>query len=278
MAQLRHSAGHRRHAWSGKYRGQTQKWFALRFTGDGERDRHRASRPAAMSRNSSNGAGRRCRTLPDLVVPFKRASTSAWSRNSRKLDLKIGHRMQGECGSRYCASSRLQGLQLFEMAAELVARASSASCGDIFLRRSFDFGVSKVAIEILARHRAVGEHCQAGRTDFGKAAGDTTGSRAPPRKMVTMPGRSVVTSGAWPPRCPCRLRRRASPPDRHRRRTARFGRDELENAARPCRSLPSYCPTPRPRASCPSRPLPRSFRPCRTRPPADGRTCLRPDP
>ena len=22
------------HAWSGKYRGQTQKWFALRFTGD----------------------------------------------------------------------------------------------------------------------------------------------------------------------------------------------------------------------------------------------------
>ena len=30
-------------AWKGKYRGQKQKWYALRFTGDGERDRHRAS-------------------------------------------------------------------------------------------------------------------------------------------------------------------------------------------------------------------------------------------
>ena len=46
-------------AWKGKYRGQTQKWYALRFTGKDSRDRHRAIRPAATSRNSSTGAGRR---------------------------------------------------------------------------------------------------------------------------------------------------------------------------------------------------------------------------
>jgi putative (di)nucleoside polyphosphate hydrolase len=60
-------------AWKGKYRGQTQKWFAFRFTGDeGEIDIARpgdghepefiAWRWAAM------------RELPDLVVPFKRAT------------------------------------------------------------------------------------------------------------------------------------------------------------------------------------------------------------
>lgn len=58
--------------WSGKYVGQTQRWFALRFTGDEkeidilapgggvhkpEFDAWRWERPAA---------------LPDLIVPFKR--------------------------------------------------------------------------------------------------------------------------------------------------------------------------------------------------------------
>ena len=33
-------------SWNGKYRGQTQKWFALRFTGTGRRHR-RASRQSA---------------------------------------------------------------------------------------------------------------------------------------------------------------------------------------------------------------------------------------
>lgn len=58
-------------AWSGKYRGQKQKWYALRFTGDdGEinildpGDGHEPEfidwRWAAMEE------------LPDLVVPFKR--------------------------------------------------------------------------------------------------------------------------------------------------------------------------------------------------------------
>ena len=58
-------------AWGGKYRGQTQKWFALRFTGnDGEID------------IANPGAGHQpefiawrwepVANLPGLVVPFKR--------------------------------------------------------------------------------------------------------------------------------------------------------------------------------------------------------------
>jgi putative (di)nucleoside polyphosphate hydrolase len=59
-------------AWSGKYRGQKQKWFALRFTGadseidtvnpgGGHEPEFVAWRWVAMSE------------LPELVVPFKRA-------------------------------------------------------------------------------------------------------------------------------------------------------------------------------------------------------------
>ena len=56
------------HVWHGKYRGQEQKWFAARFTGrdsdiDLAADKHpefRAWRWTAL------------KTLPDLIVPFKR--------------------------------------------------------------------------------------------------------------------------------------------------------------------------------------------------------------
>jgi putative (di)nucleoside polyphosphate hydrolase len=59
-------------AWGGKYRGQTQKWFAVRFTGD-----------ASEINVSSPGGGAHdpefvawkwepMANLPGLVVPFKR--------------------------------------------------------------------------------------------------------------------------------------------------------------------------------------------------------------
>ena len=58
-------------AWGGKYRGQKQKWYALRFTGeDSEIDivtsRRRAR--AGIHRLALGGMSE----LPDLVVPFKR--------------------------------------------------------------------------------------------------------------------------------------------------------------------------------------------------------------
>jgi len=59
--------------WKGKYIGQTQKWFALRFTGkDSEIDIARpgggAHRPEFEEWRWENLA-----TLPELIVPFKRA-------------------------------------------------------------------------------------------------------------------------------------------------------------------------------------------------------------
>jgi putative (di)nucleoside polyphosphate hydrolase len=60
-------------AWKGCYRGQTQKWFALRFTGDdGEID---IATPAGGAHKPEFVQWRwaRLEELPDLIVPFKRA-------------------------------------------------------------------------------------------------------------------------------------------------------------------------------------------------------------
>jgi putative (di)nucleoside polyphosphate hydrolase len=59
--------------WSGKYLGQTQKWFALRFTGaESEIDVHA---PAGGAEKPEFDAWRweRPALLPELIVPFKRA-------------------------------------------------------------------------------------------------------------------------------------------------------------------------------------------------------------
>jgi putative (di)nucleoside polyphosphate hydrolase len=59
-------------AWKGKYRGQSQKWFALRFTGDdGEID---IAHPAgAIEPEFSAWRWEAIENIPQLVVPFKRA-------------------------------------------------------------------------------------------------------------------------------------------------------------------------------------------------------------
>jgi putative (di)nucleoside polyphosphate hydrolase len=58
-------------AWDGKYRGQTQKWFALRFTGQGsEID---IAHPAGGHKAEFvEWRWEPLDNLPDLVVPFKR--------------------------------------------------------------------------------------------------------------------------------------------------------------------------------------------------------------
>ena len=58
--------------WRGRYRGQTQKWFLLRFEGeDSEID---IERPGGGGHAPEFDAWRweRLEVLPDLVVPFKR--------------------------------------------------------------------------------------------------------------------------------------------------------------------------------------------------------------
>ncbi|MCC7348131.1 MAG: RNA pyrophosphohydrolase [Variibacter sp.] len=59
-------------AWKGQYRGQRQKWFALRFTGkDSEID---VARPGGGAHKPEFIAWRwePMENLPDLVIPFKR--------------------------------------------------------------------------------------------------------------------------------------------------------------------------------------------------------------
>jgi putative (di)nucleoside polyphosphate hydrolase len=59
-------------AWKGKYRGQTQKWFAVRFTGsDSEIDVHHPD--GAHEAEFAAWRWEPMHNLPDLVVPFKRA-------------------------------------------------------------------------------------------------------------------------------------------------------------------------------------------------------------
>jgi putative (di)nucleoside polyphosphate hydrolase len=59
-------------AWKGKYRGQRQKWFAVRFTGpDGEIDVEHPG--GAHAPEFSSWRWERLRNVPELVIPFKRA-------------------------------------------------------------------------------------------------------------------------------------------------------------------------------------------------------------
>ena len=59
-------------AWKGKYRGQSQKWFALRFTGDdSEIDVEHPD--GAPEPEFAAWRWEPMQNVPDLVVPFKRA-------------------------------------------------------------------------------------------------------------------------------------------------------------------------------------------------------------
>jgi putative (di)nucleoside polyphosphate hydrolase len=58
-------------AWKGQYRGQTQKWFAVRFVG-AESEIDIASPDGAAHAEFSAWRWQELKSLPDLVVPFKR--------------------------------------------------------------------------------------------------------------------------------------------------------------------------------------------------------------
>jgi putative (di)nucleoside polyphosphate hydrolase len=58
-------------AWNGKYRGQKQKWFALRFTGD-DSEIDIVHPPGGHEQEFVEWRWSAPSELPDLVVPFKR--------------------------------------------------------------------------------------------------------------------------------------------------------------------------------------------------------------
>jgi putative (di)nucleoside polyphosphate hydrolase len=58
--------------WKGKYRGQTQKWFAMRFTGpESEIDVHHPD--GAQEAEFAAWRWEPMHDVPELIVPFKRA-------------------------------------------------------------------------------------------------------------------------------------------------------------------------------------------------------------
>jgi putative (di)nucleoside polyphosphate hydrolase len=59
-------------AWKGRYRGQSQKWFALRFTGD-DSEIDVAHPAGAAEPEFSAWRWEPMQNIPSLVVPFKRA-------------------------------------------------------------------------------------------------------------------------------------------------------------------------------------------------------------
>ena len=59
-------------ALKGRYRGQTQKWFAFRFTGD-ENEIAVNPPPGGHKAEFDQWAWKPMRQLPDLIVPFKRS-------------------------------------------------------------------------------------------------------------------------------------------------------------------------------------------------------------
>jgi putative (di)nucleoside polyphosphate hydrolase len=59
-------------AWKGKYRGQAQKWFALRFTGD-DSEIDVDNPDGAPEPEFAAWRWEPMQNVPDLVVPFKRA-------------------------------------------------------------------------------------------------------------------------------------------------------------------------------------------------------------
>jgi putative (di)nucleoside polyphosphate hydrolase len=59
-------------AWRGRYRGQTQRWFAFRFLGDDSEIDIRKPGGGAHKPEFDEWRWERLDRLPDLIIPFKR--------------------------------------------------------------------------------------------------------------------------------------------------------------------------------------------------------------
>ena len=71
-------------AWKGKYRGQRQKWYALRFTGD-EREIDVTLPSGGHVPEFAAWRWERLDKVPDLIVPFKRAVYARVAREFAKF-------------------------------------------------------------------------------------------------------------------------------------------------------------------------------------------------
>ena len=69
-----------RRRWSGRYRGQTQKWFLFRLVGDEAEINVRDSADGVHRAEFTEWRWERFERVPDLVVPFKRKVYEAVAR------------------------------------------------------------------------------------------------------------------------------------------------------------------------------------------------------
>src|SRR5262245_4655665 len=211
--------------------------------------------------------------------------------------------------TRLRADRGLQRLQLLELECELVALPILRGVGDILLG-VLDLAGQLGMIEIVERHGLVGKHGQSLRIDLGKAAvdhdlelpaltkkrQDAWPHRGHKRRMagehaeVALRARHVdlidvareqkllgrdeieVESCHWDSVRPARVNGEWRVADYRSTIPARFSFFAIR------RSLFALFTPPPPPASCPSRSPPRWCRPCRRRPPAGDRICLRPAP
>ncbi len=60
-------------AWKGRYRGQTQKWFAFRFGGDNSEIDIKAPGGGTHKPEFTDWRWERLERTPDLIIPFKRS-------------------------------------------------------------------------------------------------------------------------------------------------------------------------------------------------------------
>ena len=96
-------------AWKGRYRGQTQKWYALRFTGD-ESEIDIAHPAGGHEPEFVEWRWEPMRNLPDLVIPFKRpvyervakefAESRAINLGSRRAGLRLAQDNMRACRAR----------------------------------------------------------------------------------------------------------------------------------------------------------------------------------
>lgn len=71
LAELRPAARDRQESWRGKYRGQSQKWFAFRFEGD-ESEIDIANPAGTHKAEFDAWRWAPLEETPDLIIPFKR--------------------------------------------------------------------------------------------------------------------------------------------------------------------------------------------------------------
>ena len=98
-------------AWKGKFRGQTQKWYALRFTGKDSRDQHRqpARRAQAGIHRLALGSDRQAAGADH---PVQAAGLRAGGRRVRTVCERVDRRSEPQIARSHCRRELMRGARV----------------------------------------------------------------------------------------------------------------------------------------------------------------------